>query len=180
MAERGEGSGPLVAICCEYDALPDIGHACGHNVIAAAGLGAALAAGAVATAAGGRVRVLGTPAEEGGNGKGLLAEFGAFDDVDAVLMVHPGDRDLRSMTTLAASSAIATYHGKAAHAAGVAVARPQRPRRRRARLLGDRGDAPAAGARPAGARHVPGGPREVEHHPRAGRGQVGGKGPHHR
>jgi amidohydrolase len=116
-ADAGEGSGPVVAICCEYDALPDIGHACGHNVIGAAGVGAGLAAALLAAEVGGRVRILGTPAEEGGNGKGLMADDGAFDGVAAALMVHPGDRDLRYMTTLAATRVEVTYHGKAAHAA---------------------------------------------------------------
>jgi len=113
----GEGSGPVVAVCCEYDALPDIGHACGHNIIGAAGVGAGVAAARLAASVEGRVRILGTPAEEGGNGKGLLAEQGAFDGVDAAMMIHPGDRDLRAMTTLAASVVVATYHGRAAHAA---------------------------------------------------------------
>ena len=109
--------GPVVVICCEYDALPGLGHACGHNVIAAAGLGAGLAAAAVADEAGGRVRVLGTPAEEGGAGKILMADAGAFEDVDAAMMVHPAGADLRWMSTLAATSFAATFHGLAAHAA---------------------------------------------------------------
>jgi amidohydrolase len=109
--------GPTVVVCCEYDALPGIGHACGHNVIAAAGLGAGLAAAAVADEAGGRVRVLGTPAEEGGGGKILMADEGAFDGADAALMVHPAGSDLRWMDTLAATSFAATFSGLAAHAA---------------------------------------------------------------
>ncbi len=74
-------SGPTIAVCCEYDALPGIGHACGHNVIAAAGLGAGLAAASVAEALGGRVAILGTPAEEGGGGKEFMIRRGAFDDI---------------------------------------------------------------------------------------------------
>ena len=109
--------GPTVVVCCEYDALPGIGHACGHNVIAAAGLGAGLAAAALADEAGGRVRVLGTPAEEGGGGKILMADAGAFEGVDAALMVHPAGSDLRWMDTLAATSFAATFSGLAAHAA---------------------------------------------------------------
>jgi amidohydrolase len=109
--------GPTVVVCCEYDALPGIGHACGHNVIAAAGLGAGLALAAVADEAGGRVRVLGTPAEEGGGGKVLMADAGAFEGVDAALMIHPAGRDLRWMDTLAATSFAATFTGLAAHAA---------------------------------------------------------------
>src|ERR671911_1823893 len=78
-----EGSGATVAVICEYDALPGIGHACGHNVIAAAGLGAGLAAAALASELGGRVVVVGAPAEEGGGGKVKLIDAGAFERVDA-------------------------------------------------------------------------------------------------
>lgn len=109
--------GPTVAICCEYDALPGIGHACGHNVIAAAGLGAGLAAATVAGDAGGRVRILGTPAEEGGAGKVLMAERGALDGVAAAMMVHPASADLAAMDAIAAAMFDVRYHGKAAHAA---------------------------------------------------------------
>ena len=90
-----------VAVLCEYDALPGIGHACGHNVIATAGLGAGLAAAAVAEQAGGRLRIMGTPAEEGGGGKIAMARRGAFEQVDAAMMVHPADADLISMDTIA-------------------------------------------------------------------------------
>jgi amidohydrolase len=100
----------------EYDALPGIGHACGHNVIAAAGLGAGLALAAVADAAGGRVRILGTPAEEGGGGKIRMARHGAFDGVDAAMMVHPADADLLRMDTLALQELHVEYEGRAAHA----------------------------------------------------------------
>jgi amidohydrolase len=116
MATAGS-SGPLVAVLLEYDALPEIGHACGHNVIAAAGLGAGLALATVADLAGGRVRILGTPAEEGGGGKIVLADRGAFAGVDAALMVHPADRELAAMTTLAIEQLEARYHGVSAHAA---------------------------------------------------------------
>ncbi len=110
-------SGPTVAICCEYDALPDIGHACGHNIIAAAGLGAALAVAPIANEAGGRLRVLGTPAEEGGGGKVFMCDRGALDDVDAALMIHPADHDLTKMQTIAMQELNVLYTGKAAHAA---------------------------------------------------------------
>lgn len=116
VAEAGR-SGPVVGVCCEYDALPDIGHACGHNVIAAAGLGAGLAAAAIADDAGGRVRILGTPAEEGGGGKVFMMRAGAFDDLDAALMVHPADHDLPELTTLAIHRLVVTYHGVSSHAA---------------------------------------------------------------
>ena len=84
---------------------------------ACAGLGAGLAAAKVVDSMGGRLRILGTPAEEGGNGKGILLSRGGFDDVDAAVMIHPGDRELRYMTTLAASGIRVTYHGHASHAA---------------------------------------------------------------
>ena len=116
-ARAGGGDGPVVAVLCEYDALPDIGHACGHNVIATAGLGAALAAAAVADAAGGRLAVFGTPAEEGGGGKIVMARRGAFDGVQAALMIHPADADLASMSTIAIQQLLVSYEGRSAHAA---------------------------------------------------------------
>lgn len=115
-ADAGE-QGPVIAVLCEYDALPAIGHACGHNVIAAAGLGAGLAAATVAKEMGGRIRILGTPAEEGGGGKVFMAERGAFDEVAAAMMVHPADADLENITSLAIQQCVATYEGRAAHAA---------------------------------------------------------------
>jgi amidohydrolase len=113
-AGRGRNT---VAVLCEYDALPGLGHACGHNIIAAAGLGAGLALATVADAAGGGLVVLGTPAEEGGGGKIVLAERGAFDGIDAALMVHPADADLQWMSTLALHQVDVVYEGQAAHAA---------------------------------------------------------------
>ncbi len=115
-ARVGTG-GPVVAVLCEYDALPGIGHACGHNVIGAAGVGAGLAAAQLAEEAGGTVVIIGTPGEEGGGGKVLLAERGAFDGVDAALMVHPAGRDLARFGTIAIQQLRAIYHGRAAHAA---------------------------------------------------------------
>jgi amidohydrolase len=106
-----------VAVLCEYDALPGIGHACGHNVIATAGLGAGLAAATVASQAGGTLRIMGTPAEEGGGGKITMARRGAFDGVDAAMMVHPADADLISMDCIALQELHVQFHGKAAHAA---------------------------------------------------------------
>ncbi len=116
-AARAGTEGPTIAVLCEYDALPEIGHACGHNVIAAAGLGAGIAAAALAEELGGRVVVLGTPAEEGGGGKVFMAREGAFDGIDAAMMVHPADRDLTTMTTLAIHQVRAEFHGVASHAA---------------------------------------------------------------
>lgn len=110
-------AGPTVAVLCEYDALPGVGHACGHNVIAAAGLGAGLALAALADDAGGRVRIMGTPAEEGGGGKVRMARAGAFEGIAAAMMVHPADADLIRMDTIAIEQAHVTFHGKAAHAA---------------------------------------------------------------
>ncbi|HYH48567.1 MAG TPA: M20/M25/M40 family metallo-hydrolase, partial [Acidimicrobiia bacterium] len=98
------GSGPLnVVVCAEYDALPGIGHACGHNIIAATAVGAAVALAAVADDVGLTVRVMGTPAEEGGGGKIKLVEAGAFAGVDAAMMFHPFDRDLTQHITLAST-----------------------------------------------------------------------------
>lgn len=114
---RAGTEGPVIAVCSEYDALPGVGHACGHNIIATAGLGAALAAAAVADEAGGRVRVLGTPAEEGGAGKVYMAEAGAFEGVDVAMMIHPADADLLSMSTIAAVTYLVEFFGEAAHAA---------------------------------------------------------------
>lgn len=109
--------GPVVAVLCEYDALPGVGHACGHNIIGTAGVGAGLAAAAVAEQAGGRLRILGTPAEEGGGGKVLMARAGAFEGVHAAMMVHPADADLIAITSLAIQQIEVTFRGKAAHAA---------------------------------------------------------------
>ena len=114
---RAGSTGPTIAVLCEYDALPGIGHACGHNIIAAAGIGAGLAAAAVAEEAGGRVVVLGTPAEEGGGGKILMAQQGAFEGIDAALMVHPAGAELSRMGVIAVQELTATYTGEAAHAA---------------------------------------------------------------
>ncbi len=116
-AARAGSEGATVAVLCEYDALPGIGHGCGHNIIATAGLGAGLAAAALADEVGGRVVVLGTPAEEGGGGKVYMGEAGAFEDVDAALMVHPADQDLLAMNVIAIATWEVEYFGEAAHAA---------------------------------------------------------------
>ncbi|MEW2574698.1 M20 family metallopeptidase [Streptomyces syringium] len=110
------GSGPVtVAVACEYDALPGLGHACGHNLIAAAGLGAALGLAPFADELGLTVRVLGTPAEERGAGKALLLEAGAFDGVDAAMMVHPCPFDVAEFRSFALGTLSVAYSGKAAH-----------------------------------------------------------------
>ncbi|HET6222823.1 MAG TPA: M20 family metallopeptidase [Dongiaceae bacterium] len=115
-SEFGPEQAPRVAILSEYDALPEIGHACGHNLIATAGLGAALALAKLGGRLPGRVRYLGTPAEESGSGKELMAREGAFKGVDAAMMMHPGDYNRVDGRVLACATIEVTYHGKAAHA----------------------------------------------------------------
>ncbi|HEX6512454.1 MAG TPA: M20 family metallopeptidase, partial [Chloroflexota bacterium] len=110
--------GPTVAVLAEYDALPDVGHGCGHNIIATSGLGAGLALAQAMSDFPGRVLVIGTPAEEGGGGKILLAEAGVFEDVDVAMMMHPATRNMVSRGSLAHSRIDIVFHGKAAHAAG--------------------------------------------------------------
>lgn len=111
------GSGPLtVAICAEYDALPGIGHACGHNIIAAAAVGAGLALAEVADELGITVRVLGTPSEEGGGGKVLMLERGAFDGCNAAMMVHPSPLESAIMPCLAVQHFDVRYLGRSSHA----------------------------------------------------------------
>lgn len=106
-----------VGLCLEYDALPGLGHACGHNLIAAAGAGAAIALTAAADDLSLRVKALGTPAEEGGGGKILMLRAGAFDDVSFAMMVHPGPADDFGGTSMASRGVEAEYRGRAAHAA---------------------------------------------------------------
>jgi len=118
---RGAGPGPTLAIMAEYDALPQIGHACGHNIIATSGVGAGAAlAAAAARAAGlpfaGRVVVIGTPAEEGGAGKVRLMEAGVFRDVDAAMMIHPRCGTQLWRPALGLTKCKVEYFGKAAHA----------------------------------------------------------------
>jgi amidohydrolase len=112
------GNGPLViGICAEYDALPEIGHACGHNIIAAAAVGTALALAEVADELGLTVVLLGTPAEEAGGGKALLLKAGTFDDIAAAVMLHPGPLDIARARSLALSQVAVGYLGREAHAA---------------------------------------------------------------
>ena len=115
--ESRSGDGELViAVCAEYDALPEIGHACGHNIIAAAAVGAGLALASVAQDVGLTVRVLGTPAEEGGGGKVMMLERGAFEGVHAAMMVHPWATEHLTATCLAVAHFDVRYTGRAAHA----------------------------------------------------------------
>jgi amidohydrolase len=107
----------LVAIIAEYDALPGLGHACGHNIIAATATGAFLALAPEVMALGGRVRLLATPAEEGGGGKEIIARAGGFDDVDCAMMIHPRDRDVAIGSWAALRQVKVGYTGLQAHAA---------------------------------------------------------------
>src|SRR5687767_5353849 len=111
------GEGPTIAILCEYDALPAIGHACGHNVIAASGAGAGAALAAVQDRLPkGRLLVIGTPAEEGGGGKVKLVRGGVFKDVDAAMMIHGWDAWIGHQDLLGIVRVAFEFTGKAAHA----------------------------------------------------------------
>ncbi|MDH6289880.1 amidohydrolase [Rhodococcus sp. NM-2] len=113
-----KGTGALtIGFCAEYDALPEIGHACGHNVNGAAAVGAAIALAEVADTLDVRVKLVGTPAEEAGGGKAILLRAGVFDDVAAAMMVHAGGRDEVGGSSLAMSQWTAEYSGRSSHAA---------------------------------------------------------------
>ena len=120
VSETGTPAGrvPTVAILAEYDALPEVGHACGHNIIGVAAAGAGIALKQAVPDLAGRVVVMGTPAEEGGGGKIIMVNAGLFDDVDAAIMVHPtaGESKIGS-TSLATHSIVFNFHGRPAHAA---------------------------------------------------------------
>lgn len=116
-ARAGKAGGPRVAVLAEYDALPVMGHACGHNLIAAGAVGAFVAAASVAKDAGGEVVLVGTPAEEGGGGKVRLIAAGAFEGIDAAMMFHPFDRDLLAHAALASIWLNFVFVGLPAHAA---------------------------------------------------------------
>jgi amidohydrolase len=114
----GSGAAPRVALLLEYDALPGLGHACGHNLIAVAGLGAALAVRHVLHEPAGTLLVIGTPAEEGGGGKVLELNAGVFDGVDAALMFHPGVHSWRYAPLTAQIEVAVRFHGRSAHPTG--------------------------------------------------------------
>ncbi len=116
-ARLGRRGGPRVAILAEYDALPELGHACGHNLIAAGAVGAFLALASVRDQLPGEVELLGTPAEEGGGGKILLRDAGVFDGLDAAIMFHPFHRDILMHTALASAWLRLTFSGRPSHAA---------------------------------------------------------------
>lgn len=113
---KGNAPGPRVALLAEYDALPELGHACGHNLIGAAVVGAALGLKAVREALKGEILVFGTPAEESNGGKVVLVEEGAFEGVDAALMFHPGDANVMEVSSLALEALEFVFSGRAAHA----------------------------------------------------------------
>ncbi len=115
----GRGSsGPRIGVLAEYDALPGLGHGCGHNTMAASGVGAAIALAALRDDFAGEIVFLGTPAEERGSGKQFMLDDGLLDGLDAALLFHPGDRDMVGCMLLASEDVDVTYTGKAAHAAG--------------------------------------------------------------
>ncbi|MGI6147903.1 MAG: M20 family metallopeptidase [Firmicutes bacterium] len=115
-AELGEGE-PQIALLCEYDALPEIGHACGHNLIGTASVGAAVALAEFMGQLQGKLVVLGAPAEETGGGKVKLVEAGLFQSIDAAMMFHPSSKNLLMSTSNALDAYEFVFHGKAAHAA---------------------------------------------------------------
>ena len=112
---------PRVAFLSEYDALPGLGHGCGHNIIGTASAAAGLATRAVIAETGGSVLVIGTPAEEEAGGKAYMVARGAFDDVDCAMLAHPGNRDVSITYALACIELQVRYHGRSSHAA----ARPE-------------------------------------------------------
>ncbi len=114
---QGKGDSPTVAILAEYDALPEIGHACGHNLISTAAIGAGIGLAAVRDHLPGRALVLGTPAEEGGGGKVIMLERGAFKGVDAAMMFHPAGYTLAERPSLASYRLSLKFLGRPAHAA---------------------------------------------------------------
>jgi amidohydrolase len=121
LATKKFGTGkPNIAYLSEYDALPEIGHACGHNIIGVASLAAGIALSQVLEQSGrdGTVSVFGCPGEEGGGGKPLLAKAGVFQGIDAAMMVHPGERNTSGAATNASARMCLKFFGKAAHAAG--------------------------------------------------------------
>ncbi len=112
----GQGK-PAIAILAEYDALPNLGHACGHNLIAACAVGAGIASKPAIDQFGGSILVIGTPAEELYGGKAIMADRGAFNNLDIAMMVHPGAHDTATTQSLACVALEVEFWGKAAHAA---------------------------------------------------------------
>lgn len=115
-ATYGKGK-PHIAFLAEYDALPGLGHGCGHNLIGAIAVGGAVAGRLAIDKYGGSLEVIGTPAEEGSGGKALMLEKGVFDDIDCALLVHPGSRNAPLTGALACLTLQVEFFGKEAHAA---------------------------------------------------------------
>jgi amidohydrolase len=116
---RGSAPGPVVAYAGEYDALPEVGHGCGHNLMCSSSAGAAIAAASMlGRDFAGEIRFIGTPAEEAGNGKVTLLSAGVFDDVDVCLQIHPSDSNSSEVLALAVIEVGVTFHGVLAHASG--------------------------------------------------------------
>jgi amidohydrolase len=116
-ATFGENSNTTIAILAEYDALVGLGHACGHNLIAAAAIGAGIALAALKPRINGNIQVIGTPAEEGDGGKIILANAGVFNNVDAAMMFHPASKNMVLRPSLASTELKVEFFGKASHAA---------------------------------------------------------------
>jgi amidohydrolase len=112
----GRAGGPTIALLAEYDALPDLGHACGHNLIGTAAAGAGLAVQAVLPELAGTIQVIGTPAEEGGGGKIIMVDAGLFDAVDVALMIHPANENLTRRRSKTSHTMMFEFFGKASHA----------------------------------------------------------------
>jgi amidohydrolase len=113
----GSRPGPVIAFLGEYDALPEVGHGCGHNLMCSSSAGAAIAAvGTLGDDFAGEIRFVGTPAEEAGSGKVTMIEQGVFDDVDVALQIHPSDRTNAEIACLAIADIDVTFHGKLSHA----------------------------------------------------------------
>lgn len=109
--------GPIIGYLCEYDALPEIGHGCGHNMIGSMSAGAGVILSKILDEVGGKIIVYGTPAEETNGAKVIFAEQGIFDELDVAMMVHPSDKTIESGTSMALYPLQFTYTGKTAHAA---------------------------------------------------------------
>lgn len=115
---EGSSEGPTIGILAEYDALRGLGHACGHNIIGTSAVGAGIALKDAFPDLPGKIKVIGTPAEEGGGGKVIMTEEGVFDDLDAAMMTHPGNKTMVLRGGIACVGATFKFYGKEAHAAG--------------------------------------------------------------
>ena len=116
-SRNGTGDGPVIAFLAEYDALPELGHACGHNLIAAASVGAGLGTASILGDFSGEIRIIGTPAEENGGGKRIMVDAGVFENVDAAMMFHPASKNMVLRGSLASMRVKIEFFGKTSHAA---------------------------------------------------------------